>query len=402
MIERAKFPKQKDVMLITDYPVKSEITEGEKYSSISNMNLITSLRTGRINQYGKTIVDPSYKGINSINMFCTYLDYEGFEENNYDYIKEIVKGKERLEDEEYFPLPTVKDTYVHERLWNEFQKLLKEIELVQPKLIIIASKWSLFLLTACTTLGTNRGNYKDRKPLGGLNKFRSSILSPSPEWNLNYIENEIDGEIEYLSPIVIPIFHTIHAMSMPDKLSTMQLDIEKLGWMFFKIKTEGIAYYAKPVTNFTLGVDKGKIIDYMSNLIKRLDEKPTRVSVDIETKYNSMIDCIGFTDKVNEGVCIPFAGEKNPNIWTEEEEVELTLIMVEVLTHPNCLIIAQNGSYDLQFLYKLYNLDLKLADDTMIASHILYNYLPKRLDFLASLYVEKYFMWKNMQNFGKD
>jgi len=191
-------------------------------------------------------------------------------------------------------------------------------------------------------------------------------------------------------------------MSMPDKLSTMQLDIEKLGWMFFKIKTEGIAYYAKPVTNFTLGVDKGKIIDYMSNLIKRLDEKPTRVSVDIETKYNSMIDCIGFTDKVNEGVCIPFAGEKNPNIWTEEEEVELTLIMVEVLTHPNCLIIAQNGSYDLQFLYKLYNLDLKLADDTMIASHILYNYLPKRLDFLASLYVEKYFMWKNMQNFGKD
>ncbi len=382
MLHRSKFPKHKTVILINDNPVKAEEKSGDKFTAVSNMSLLTSLRTGRINNYVKQQGDIPYKGIISTDIYQTYLDYSSFQDGNFDYRLELCKGKDRLEGVTYYQLPNQKDVYCSERLWLEFQGLLKEIELVQPKLIIVTGKWSLFFLTGCTTLIQNQGNYKDKKPLGGLNKFRSSILQPSECFNIQ-------------DTILVPIFHTVHAMGMPDKVSTMELDLQRVAWIYHTIKEHGVKHYLIPDKEYILGTEKDIAIAWLNGLLTRLDEKPTKVSIDLETMFYSIIDCIGITDSIDSGICIPFAHKGNANYWSIEDEVEILCKLREVMLHPNIRHVGQNYSYDCQYFYKLWCLDIKPDEDTLILHHILFNYLPKNLAFLASCYCEHYTYWKD-------
>ena len=67
MIERAVFPRKKDVMVICDVPVQAEIIRGDKYSSASNLGLLTSLRTGKLTNYTKESIKNEH-GINSLDI----------------------------------------------------------------------------------------------------------------------------------------------------------------------------------------------------------------------------------------------------------------------------------------------------------------------------------------------
>lgn len=382
MIIRPEFPRPKNVMVINDIPVQTEIKSGDKFTAISNMSLLTSLRTGKINNYSKEITDSSYKGIKSSDIFTTYLSYDYFEEGSFDFKNEIVKGKDRIEGREYFKLEHQKDVWVMDTLWKQFQALLSEIEKVKPKLIIVTGKWALFFLTGCTSLTTNQGNYKDKKLLGGLNKFRSSVLQPHECFGIK-------------DTILVPIWHTLHAMAMPDKLVVMQLDIEKLGWMYHNILDKGVEYYIRPDKEYIAGVDKRAINMFLSNLILKLAHRPTKVSIDIETMFHSTIDCIGIAYETNKGICIPFASRGNPNLWSIEEEVSILSSIRFIMLHPNCQHVGQNYSYDCQYFHKLWNIDVQATTDTMVLHHVLFNYLPKDLAFLASLYCETYTYWKD-------
>jgi len=382
MIIRPEFPRHKTVMVINDIPVKSEIDSGEKFTAVSNMSLLTSLRTGKVNNWSKEQTDPNYKGIRPSDVFTTYLSYEYFEEGSFDFRNEVCKAKDRIAEYDYFQLEHQKDVWVAQPLWNQFQALLKEIELVAPQLIVVTGKWALFFLTGCTSLITNQGNYKDKKPLGGLNKFRSSILKPHTIFGIE-------------DTIIVPIYHTIHAMAMPDKQVVMQLDMEKLGWMYNVILAKGVGYYIRPDKEYIAGTDIKAIGLYLSNLILKLNYEPTKVSIDIETMYHSTIDCIGLAYDINKGICIPFASRDNPNLWSKEEEVELLTSIRFIMLHPNCQHVGQNYSYDCQYFHKLYNIDVQATTDTMVLHHVLYNYLSKDLAFLASLYCETYTYWKD-------
>jgi len=382
MLKRSEFPRSKNVFVINDVPVKQELESGDKFSAVSNMSLLTALRTGKINNIQKEQVDKDYKGIKASDIYTSYLSYRGFEEGSFDFKKELCKGKDRLEDEEYVQLEHQKDVWVMRWLWDELQALLEEIRVVKPKMIIVTGKWSLFLLTGCTSLVTNQGNYKDKKPLGGLNKFRSSILKPHECFG---IENTI----------LIPIYHTLNAITMPDKQVIMRLDIEKLGWMYHIIMEKGVEYYIRPDKTYIIGNDKVVILDYLRELQTVLDKEPTKVSIDIETIYNSTIDCIGLAYETDRGICIPFASKDMPSLFSIQDEALILEELFKVMAHPNCLHVGQNYSYDCQYFYKLWGINVKATTDTMILHHVLFNYLPKDLAFLASLYCETYSYWKD-------
>ncbi|MFA5670277.1 MAG: hypothetical protein WC967_13625 [Balneolaceae bacterium] len=410
VILRSKFPKEKTVLLLNDQPFKNEVQDGEKFSSAANTGLLTALRTGKCNNYSG-ITPEGYKGIISTDIYQTYLDYEPFSDGNFDYTREIKKRKdlrlvqygdgegesclvdkdyefvigEDILPHEYHKLEHQKDVYISGRLHKELQGLVEEIRTVKPKLIIVTGKWSLFFLTGCTSLTANQGNYKDKKPLGGLNKYRSSLMAVHSCFGIKEPH------------VLLPIWHTVNAMGMPDKVSVMNLDLQKAGWIYHIIKEHGVEYYAQSLENFTISIEKEVILGYLDKLHKRLDEGKRRVSVDIETKFSAMIDCIGITDIVNEGICIPFAGEKQPNIFSLEDEVEITVKMFEILQHPNCEIVAQNWFYDSSFISDQYCVNLYSTHDSMLLHHLLYNYLPKDLSFLASIYAERYTQWKQMQ-----
>jgi DNA polymerase-1 len=393
MLNRPLHPKQKTVTLIVDVPNKIELENEEPFSSASNLNLLTSLRTGRVNIWNKEAI-PNFTGINSLDIFTTYLDYDYYGESevqlNFDFNKECKKRKELeaedgrffSEDIEYFLIPHQKDLYVSRRLWNHIQSLIEEIKKVGSKLIIVTGKWALFFLTGSTTFAQTAGTPKDKKPLGGLVKFRSSVMEIHPCW----------GEFD---AILVPIYHTVNSSGMPDKVPIMEIDIQKLAYRYHKIKEEGIKYFLEPPKEYILGTEKDVVLSYLSQIKETLDEKPTLLCVDIETFFHSVIDCIGITLSKDSGICIPFCTVDKPYFWSKEDEIDILCAIREVLLHPNALHLGQNYQSDCQYFYFCLKMKINGEDDTMVLHHILYNYLPKDLAFLASVYCEFYRYWKD-------
>ncbi len=414
MIERPKYLRPKEVMLINDVPVKKEIELEEKFSSSSNLNLLTTLRNGRINTFNQTPVK-SFKGILSTKIYPTYFDYSYYgepdSEGNFDFKSEFRKKAElkeiRTREEEdnaeapiylvekdvevltfksiykhtFYKLEHQKDVYISFRLKENLDSLLKEIAEVNPRLIIITGKWGLFFLTGKVSLVKTLGNYKDKKPLGGLVTYRASLMEVHECFNSH-------------KSIVIPIYHTITSMAMPDKIPMLELDIQRVSKVYHTILEEGIDYYKEQDKTLYASEDKDSILGYLKDLLARLDNGPTPVSIDIETMFSSVIDCVGFTDSTKHGLCVPFAKVGNPNIFSLEDEVEIMEHIYYIMNHKNCQHVGQNYNYDTAFFNKLWCLDIHAEWDTMILHHILYNYLPKDLAFLASLYCEKYTYWK--------
>ena len=257
-LERPQFPKEKTVVLVNDVPVRNEIENEEPYSSASNLNLLTTLRTGKVFQWSKN-TDPNFKGIKQTDIYPTYLDYDYFGaetvEKNFDFNKEIKKKKDVPDDENWFAIPHQKDCYVSERLWNEINRLIENIKAVKPKLIILTGKWSLFFLTGAVTLAQTAGNAKDRKPLGGLVKYRSSVMSLHECW----------GEFEN-NPIVVPVYHPVHATGMPDKIPIIEIDFQKLAYRYHKLLEESTSYFHEPKKEYILGTTKEIVLSELSKI----------------------------------------------------------------------------------------------------------------------------------------
>lgn len=400
MLERPEFIRQKDIVIVNDVPIRSEIANELPYSATSNLNLFKALRRGTVDTYGEAAPNPY--PIKQRDIHATYLDYtyygEGEVENNWDYTGEICKKKDLeyrdgafyREEISYYALPHQKDTYISERLWRHINSLVDEIRQAEPKLIVLTGKWSLFFLTGLVTLTTTQSKPGKQVVFGGISTYRASILRIHECWGIAH------------ECLIYPIYHPVHVITMPDKLFMFDLDVQKLCYMYNVIKEKGISYYIKPEKEFIIGDSFTKIQDYFNELFTLLDVAKTVISIDIETFFSSTIDCIGFTYEIDRAICVPFATKSNPVLWSKERELDILCLIYKVLTHPNCEMLCQNGAYEQQFFFKLWKLRIPLAHDTMIKSHVLRNYMPKSLDFLASLYTEHYTFWKHMQSFKKD
>lgn len=379
-LTRPRFPKNKTCMVVSDYPIKTEVEQDAVYSSASNMTFMGDL----------------YKiGIEQTDCFFTYFSYERPGKESYDFIKEFAKHKSLepagtglgIAGEVFHKYQPEKDLHISETLWKEFQGLLETIRQVQPKIIIITGKWSLFFLTNCVPYSKTQGNWKDRKPLGGLNKFRASIL-------------ELDSSYGFSNIIVYPMLPPTTKLRSPEKAPIIQWDFNKLGEIYKEILAGNAKKFLDPEKSYYFEQNFDYILGLLDGFIANLNREPFLVSVDIETRQFN-IDCIGFTAKTHAGICIALSTLENPLIWTEDQELELVLKMKQLLAHPNCRIVGQNFNYDAQYLYKFWLLDVHSYLDTMILHHCMYNYMPKSLDFLASIYCDSYKYWKDLQKFTK-
>lgn len=375
-MERPLYPKHKTVMVINDHPFKIELTNDSPFSSQSNMMLLSALRTGKLNPYEKT--RSQHDGIFLDEIYSTYIEYQGFSENNFDYEQEVVNKKNKLPD--FQKLVGHKDVWISPRLYTEITNLVSEIEKVNPSLIIVTGKWSLFFLTTVASLTATQGSKKDRKPFGTLLKYRASILDVNKELLPN------------TNAIVFPLLHSVVAQSLPDKVSIMEWDYEKVGFVFKRIKAEGVHFYkSEPVNNRT------DYETFLQTLLNDLDnaKEPIEVAIDIETMFHSIVDCVGLAYKQAEGTCIPFAHLGNSCYLSKEEETKLMLLLYDIFLHKNIAHVGQNYQYDCQYFTKLWLLPILAKEDTMILQHTLFNYLPKDLATLASIFCEKYSYWKD-------
>jgi len=143
------------------------------------------------------------------------------------------------------------------------------------------------------------------------------------------------------------------------------------------------------------------------------------LSFDTETA-RKQITCISFAPSKKRAIVIPFinergmasvskakvpeATEKEPdyNYWRDpKEEVEAWRLVKEILALPMPKL-AQNGLYDMQYLWKVYGIAVNnYEEDTMLLHHALYIELKKGLGFLGSVYADEA-AWKLMRTRAKD
>lgn len=316
--------------------------------------------------------------------------------------------KERGESGLYglYPKPIVREG---------IERLLRQLEIVKPSVIIALGNWSLWLLSQdCTRIKTDSNKKKGIPPTkqpSGILSWRGSQL---------YARAEFGGH--KLVPMIHPAailrqwalrYPTINDLKrrarvgMQDNMPWPHSKEDALSTRTRESRpgSEAIISFA-PSGNyqFEIAPDRNMVAHVLGFLLGDLDMQDEYestegtllpISVDTETR-GGYIDCIGLAASDREAICIPFMyGEKGESYYTLDEELEVRQFIYDILTHPNALIIGQNFLYDMQHLdYELLGTPRDVFD-TMLAQHLCWPGTPKGLDYLSSLYCRYHRYWKD-------
>jgi DNA polymerase I-like protein with 3'-5' exonuclease and polymerase domains len=339
-------------MVVFDCPLKVEMERGQAFSAPS---------------IGQGLLRPaSLSGVKRSDMHFSYLAsfYPPRGE-----LKPAIFSKRSTAYEDFVFLESTRTLHVKKYLYTELLRLKQEICLVKPKVILVVGKWSLLFLTQVATYSETA-----RSPFGTLLTWRGSHLKLTEWW-------ENDSNI-----IVLPTLPTTAEWKLPEANRFKKHDYARLKMLV----SNPVKEYDKQVE---VCYQSSHAVKLLIELLQQLEKGKVWVSVDVETEFNAYIDCLSFCWKKDTSFVIPLAGDE-PHYWTEDEEVKLTSLMIEVLLHPNCDIIGQNFTYDMQFFYRLWGINIFPAHDTMVVSHTLHPEAKKDLATLSSLYCEYHKYWK--------
>lgn len=127
-----------------------------------------------------------------------------------------------------------------------------------------------------------------------------------------------------------------------------------------------------------------------------------RISFDIETS-GDQITCIGFAPDDKSALVIPFVDPRRDGFsyWPTQQDELLAWDFVNRVLNLPCPKTAQNGLYDITFLWRGYGIAVRnFEDDTMLLHHALQPESEKGLAFLGSVYTNEA-SWKMMRQRGK-
>lgn len=237
------------------------------------------------------------------------------------------------------------------------EALDKEIELVQPNVVVPVGNLALWALT---------GHW-------GITKWRGSLLS---------------GKVGSPPPKVIPTIHPAAVLREWAFRPTVVQDLRRVKRHMYSRE------YEKPSWNFLIRPTFEEARRVLVNILAILDHAPLWLDFDLETKHGH-IDCAGLSWSSRDAICIPFLAWGRPEgYWSLDEEAELVYLLWRVLRHPNVKVRGQNLLYDAQYTMRHWHFSPRVAQDTMISWHSAYSGMRKSLDFQASLLCEWYVQWK--------
>lgn len=250
-----------------------------------------------------------------------------------------------------------RDGWVLDPIYNGFQNLLKEIELVKPNVIVAFGNVAMWATTG----------------LWGITTWRGS---------------ELRADLPGHRPKVIPVVHPALILRQYIYRKSAVRDLARVSFNQDSIEYEEVGW------RFHVRPSFPDAVRWLENLLASLTA-PTRISFDLETR-GGHIACAGFATDDREGFCIPLmCVERKEGYWTAGEEAVIVGLIQRILTHPNAQVIGQNLLYDSQYTYRWWHFIPRVAQDTMISHHTAFCELPKALDFQASLYCRRYVYWKD-------
>lgn len=252
-----------------------------------------------------------------------------------------------------------KGRYVMPQIITGYNRLMEEIRLIQPNIIIACGNAPTWALTGAW----------------GVMKWHGSQLN-------------IDGDSTKTK--VIPTYHPVQIQWAYDLRAIMVNDLRRAA------RESLTPYYTNiPAWRFQLRPSFEQACQTLHGLLSMLNEEPHWITFDLETRAGH-IACAGLSWTINDAICIPLMDAHNwEGYWSLDEEAAIVYLIYKVLTHPNARVRGQNLLYDAQYTYRHWHFVPRVVQDTMISHHTMWAGLPKRLDFQASMYCDHYVYWKD-------
>lgn len=255
----------------------------------------------------------------------------------------------------------VRDKHCLAPVWEGMAQLQREIDLVQPHVIIALGNVALWALT---------GQW-------GITSWRGSVLQTDLPLSLDY------------KPKVVPTYHPAAVLRQWSWRPVAVHDLKRAE------RASHSRELIRPDYKFITRPSFETAKEVLRQLLAQLEQTPGRLAVDIETR-NGHIACIGVAWSPLEALCIPLmCVERQEGYWAEDREAELMFLLMQVLTHANVAVLGQNFIYDSQYFWRHLHYLPRVKRDTMLTQHVLFSNMPKSLDFLSSMYCDDHRYWKD-------
>jgi uracil-DNA glycosylase len=351
------------VMVIGAAPRADEVVSGEPFADQINYFLRSVLRGA-----GLAYEDCAY----------TYLFQHKAPQDDLKYFFVGKQAASKAKKDGWHPkYPPQTRGFLAEAKESEMERLAKEINIVNPNVIIALGPDVLWALTGYNKIGTYRGTVMET-------------------WN------ELDLDRSYK---VIPTYAIESVLfGMYDNKPIMSAD-------FSKAKTEAEYPEIRTVTREawiepTLDDMERFYIEY----ILPMQGGSTPLAYDIETmqkwdeetnEHYITLTCIGFAPSPYLSITIPFFESGTGNYWaTDKSELRAWDWIRKILEDSEIKKLTHNAIYDISWM--AYHAGIKtmgIIEDTMHMHHAMQPELPKGLGILGSIYTNET-AWKTMAKKG--
>jgi uracil-DNA glycosylase len=249
--------------------------------------------------------------------------------------------------------PLVPGKYLRSQYLGEIDRLIKELEEVRPNIAVLLGNTPSWALLGQTAISKNRG-------------------ACSLSYRLPWLK-------------CLPTYHPSYILRVWDDRHVTVLD-------FLKAKTQAeFPDLRRPARELWIEPS----LEDIRTFKRRYLDDARRISFDIETAGDH-ITCIGFAPTRDRAIVIPFTDQRSADgcYWdSAEEELAAWSLVAEILAGPSEKV-AQNGLYDMQFLWQKYGVPVRnFVHDTMLLHHSLMPESAKGLGFLGSVYTDEV-AWK--------
>jgi uracil-DNA glycosylase len=267
-----------------------------------------------------------------------------------------------------------RDRWVAPQILDGFYQLLKEIHLVKPNIILALGSSALWALT-----GT-----------WGITKWRGSQLRVTADRSL-YPQGLLSPEDQPFAGKLIPTLHPSFILRDFSQRPIVINDLKRV----LKERDQP-EYQNEPAWKFLVRPSIDSALVCLQGLLAKLEAAETEIWIDFDLETRAgHIACAGLSWSAFEAASIPLMSRSDNNgYWLEEEEVQVVWLLYLILTHKKAAIRGQHLLFDAQYTYRYWHFVPRVRQDTMIAHHSVFCGLPKKLDFLASLYCDYYVQWK--------
>lgn len=247
-----------------------------------------------------------------------------------------------------FALPIVHQGYAN---------LLREINLVNPNVIITVGDASLWALYG----------------VWGSRKWRGSEL--------------LTDEGRKLIPTLAPKLALADYSLRPIIINDLKRAAKE---------ASSVAYPPKTTYNFHIRPSLNTVLSTLSMLEDRAKLGAVWIDFDLETSPKHIV-CAGISWSLTEGLCIPITQNGHgEHYWSEDEEAFIVYRLYKLLTNPQVFVRGQNLLYDCQHTYRWWHFVPNVKQDTMISWHCMYSGMRKSLALQASLLCDRYEFWKDL------